>query len=468
MKTIFGAKEYLEKENKKLKNRLEAIEGLCSPFNIECAQVDGKWGVGLKEDGAFMFIDPLDLVSSIYNHECQLYLDGGERIGLFVADCRKQEFCYDWLLTHNVLKKAGHRFYTYSEYQSKIALAINNLYQKIIEGADVVYEFIGEDPVGLCIKQLAIKWALPSAFARLSSEITIDKFIFDSGDDAEKYYIGLSDRVFQSYISDWDNDYDEIRNKLEDYVFSREAKVRLGFDMSDTIIEFQHHSVLKSVEESSGGYGFKYDELCLVSILTYDFGKAPMLKGYCEERSTIRTFYEGLLRVCLAYVKGFDGYVYDVKDLYAYNKAKSPVIEQWLSEEKHNYAAPVRRQTMVDRIWIIYPEYDVCVEEVIPHRIPFDVEDDTFEDVLDSNGNTIVIPGFSAWSKEISGIIVKSENGEVYDFDWEDYHRRGLELARQLRSKLPSNIDIWYKAPFEDKSATIPRPILIIKNPDAD
>lgn len=463
METIFERKEFFDKNYNELANRMEAVEKLCTICNVECAQVNGKWGIGLKVNDSFMLIDPIDLVSSIYKSECWLSLRGEENIGTFIVECRKEEFCYEWLLTHTMLKKAGCRFFTFTEYQSKITEAINKLYQKFLDGSEIVYEPIDADKesVELCVKQLAIKWAQPSNFRRQSSEITVDKFYFNPGKEAEKYFIGLSDRGFQSWITDWDNDYDEIRHRLENYVYRREATIRLGFDMSDTIITFNHKSVLKSVEESFGGYGFRYDDRCLVSIETDDIGKAPVLKGYCEERPTIRTFYEGLLLMCLNYMEDPDGYIYDIRAIDGYNKMKSPIIEQWLKKENRDYNSPIKRQTVVDKIWIINPEYDVCVEEISSDRVLLDVVDDIFEDVVDANGNAIVIPSFSAWAKEISEIIIKSETGKEYTFDWEDYHKRGLELAKQLRSKLPSNIDLWYSAPFEDKSLTIPRPILI-------
>lgn len=464
MKPIYSNNDILDQINNELKNRIEAVKKLCSACNVVCTQVDGKWGVGLKVDDSFMLIDPLALVSSIYKSECSLCLKGEDNIGTFIVECLKQGFCYEWLLGHTGLKKAGRRYFTFTEYQSKITEAVNILYQKILDGSDIAYtpSDVDKESIELCVKQLAIKWILPSNFRRQSSEINVEKFYFTPGDEAEKYQIGLSDRGFQSWISDWDNDYDEIRHRLENYVYGREATIRLGFDMSDTIIKFQHQSILKSIDESLGGYFFKYDELCMVSIETDDVGKAPILKGYCEERPTIRNFYEGLLLMCLKYAEEPDGNIYDIRPIDAYNKVKSPIIEQWLSEENRDYNSPIKRQTIVDTIWIINPDYDICVEEITSDRIPFDVENDVFEDVCDSDGNAIVIPGFSEWSKEIAGIIIKSEAGEEYSFDWEDYHRRGIELAKQLRSKLPSNIDLWYRAPFEDNSGVMCRNTLVL------
>lgn len=463
METIFERKEFFENNNNELITRMEAIEQLCAPCNVECAQVDGKWGVGLKVDDVFFLIDPLDLVSSIYKSECWLYLNDKE-YGQFIVECRQEEFCYEWLMSHTIFKIAARRFYTFIDYQSKITKAINELHRKILDGGEIAYAEIDvcEESVALCVKQLVAKWTFPSNYRLKSSEITLDRFYFYPGEEAEKYFIGLSDRGFQSWITDWDNDYDEIRHQLENYVYCGEATIRLGFDTSDTVIKFKHQSVLKSIEESHSGYGYKYDELCVVSIETDDCGKAPLLKGYCEERPTIRTFYEGLLRTCLNYALSLNGNIYDISALDAYNKMKSPIIEDWLTQKTRDYTVPVKRQTLIEKVWFIDPDYDICIEEISSEGIPIDVYDDTLEDVLDATGSPIVIPGLSDWAEEIVGIIIDAATGKEYTFDWEDYHRRGIELANQLRSKLPTNIDLWYRAPFEDKSSTIPHPILIL------
>ena len=69
---------------------------------------------------------------------------------------------------------------------------------------------------------------------------------------------------------------------------------------------------------------------------------------------------------------------------------------------------------------------------------------------------------FDKWAYEIEAIVIASETGEPYEKDWDDYHRRGLELAKKLREVLPITTDLWYEAPFEDKSGTIPHRMLIL------
>ena len=65
------------------------------------------------------------------------------------------------------------------------------------------------------------------------------------------------------------------------------------------------------------------------------------------------------------------------------------------------------------------------------------------------------------WHQEIRPIIIASETKRDYEKDWDEYHSRGLKLAQQLRKKLSTDFDLWYEAPFEDKSGNIPNAMLI-------
>lgn len=41
-------------------------------------------------------------------------------------------------------------------------------------------------------------------------------------------------------------------------------------------------------------------------------------------------------------------------------------------------------------------------------------------------------------------------------------YERGLKLAHELRKRLSPEIDLWYDAPYEDKSGIINHPMLIL------
>ena len=77
------------------------------------------------------------------------------------------------------------------------------------------------------------------------------------------------------------------------------------------------------------------------------------------------------------------------------------------------------------------------------------------------DGNPIIMPELYEWQKEIEPMVVAFSVGEPYDKDWADYHRRGLYIAHKLRQVLSPDFDLWYEAPLEDRSRTIPQMLLI-------
>ena len=117
------------------------------------------------------------------------------------------------------------------------------------------------------------------------------------------------------------------------------------------------------------------------------------------------------------------------------------------------------------RIIVICPDYDEWGYSPSGDIPPFGIAPDgriDSESIYDKDGNPIVMPELYEWQKEIEPIIVASETGEKYEKDWADYHRRGLEIAHKVRKVLSPEFDLWYEAPFEDKSGTIPRKLLVL------
>lgn len=460
--------EFFKILNQESNNNMTAVEKLCKTFNVICREVeDGKWAVGLSLDDTFLLIDPLALVNSIYRDECVLYLSDVNKAGSFKVECIRQQFCYEWVLSHTQLEIAGRCFYTYSEYQSTITDAVNNLYSIVKRCAASAYDDrnVNEKNLELCHLQLGAKWVLPSSDRSFgkpkSSEIVVEEFQFYPTKGVERCHIGIGNRGFDYAITDWDNDYDSIRHQLECFCYGHDTIIHLHYDTTDWWIKLQHRSILKSVDQLYGGLKFDYDYPVLVSIITNEIGRSPILTGYCEKKKAIRSLYEGLLQMALSYPPQADD-LFDVGCILVYNKIKSPIIENWINGTNLDLVAPKRRQTIIDAVWIINPDFDVCVEEITDTRIPFDVNNDTFTDIDSFKGEAFTVSGFSSWANEIRDVVIASETGKDYNFDWEDYHKRGLILAQKLRTKLPDYIDLWYEAPFEDKSEIIPHPILIM------
>lgn len=147
----------------------------------------------------------------------------------------------------------------------------------------------------------------------------------------------------------------------------------------------------------------------------------------------------------------------------AYNKFKSPIIENVIAGNLRDDSIAETRQCNIKTILTINPDVDQVFidQEGCSYSLDSDglLDDD---DVCDREGKPICMKGMYEWQSEIVPIVIASETGQPYSKDWRDYHERGLKLAHELRNRLSPDIDLWYVAPFEDKSGIIDHPILIL------
>ena len=113
------------------------------------------------------------------------------------------------------------------------------------------------------------------------------------------------------------------------------------------------------------------------------------------------------------------------------------------------------RQVHIKDILTICPDYDFFIMRL--DQIVYG-----YDDLEKLCGQPVQIEGLKEWCQEMAPVVVESAVGRTYPMNWEDYHRRGIELAKQLRKVLPIEYDLWYEAPFEDTSGIVSKPILII------
>ena len=78
------------------------------------------------------------------------------------------------------------------------------------------------------------------------------------------------------------------------------------------------------------------------------------------------------------------------------------------------------------------------------------------------------IPGLQQWcGKYLWQCLVPIESGEVTKeeltktFDWSEFHKKGIEFAKEVKKLLPENVILKYSAPFEDGSNFIKDDMII-------
>ncbi|MGN0206997.1 MAG: hypothetical protein ACI4BC_07115 [Muribaculaceae bacterium] len=356
------------------------------------------------------------------------------------------------------------------EYVSTIYDVVLQLYEAVQAGGELAYDRdISKDSVVSCYKQLQVKCTWPSYIRKTTKDIQVEDFQFDveKGNYGERFTIGIGDRTYSTWFSHWDGNLERIRHQLESYTFEQKAEVKITFDMSETIIKMEGISVINEINKIGEGVGFKYKYYILVTIIPNDFVKQPIFKGYCDREQVLRTLYNGLLRMTLDHpISGNE----DVPDmLNAYNMVKSPILEDYITGKYRDRSEKLCtiRQTMVKHIITIDP--DVAQLFYDEEGVSYEVEKDgTIDFIYDKDGNPIVSKNFLGWHNEINQIVIASETGNPYSMDWEQYHNRGIKLAQELRKILSTDFDLWYNAPFEDKSGIIKNPFLVLEPHDSE
>jgi len=464
---IFEKKSSADESNRRILNKLKAAEKYCSPFQLECSEVNGVWGIWLKEGDDCFLVNPIELTSSIYKDDYYYFINvpkdtvkAAKKGRTFQVDIRNDNQVFEWHFENSAKAPKGRLYFTYDEYLSKIIKAVTELRDVWKEGKKIAYDKFDAqlDGVEMCLQQLNLKHTLPSHNRLMAKDVKLETFRFvpSQNEYCEGYTIGIGKRTYDTFFTHWDSNFEYIRYQLERIAFDKKATVELPFDMSTTVLKLQKTSVLKQINESGDGIGYKYKRYMLVEIEPNEFVHMPILKGYCDEKKTVQTFYEGLLQLALLHPKKAKGIFTDTPSkLVAYNMFKSPIIESYLRNDNYDIKKYAVRQVHVKHILRIEPDYDA---------IMFDENEVAYgmEDIYDKKGNPINLRALESWAKEMRPIIDASAKGENCKKDWANYHRRGIELANKLREKLSTDFDLWYAAPFEDKSGTIPKPMLII------
>ena len=460
METVYMKNDYLEKINNDRINEINAITKSCSEFKIYCEEKDGKYGIWLDTTYALILVDPLILYGSIFKENEELHLTYYQD-GECKSDTRyklhiyREKYAYTWVICCLDVVEYGKRTYRQDDYSNKIKTVLTELYQKWSEGNKVHYEYndVRYEALKMCVDQCQYEQIFPSFFTRRADELTIERFVFNPI-DSEEYEIGIGDRKYTTYITDWCNDPEYVRHQFETIFYCESpAVIELKFDDLPTTITLERKRILDKTETHEEGTGFKYKDFIYVKIVANGFANMPTLVGYCDFKETIRTLYEGLLQMAIRQREHMD----EATTIGSYNKYKSPLIESLISDKPVEYGSKCVhiRENVIEKILIMDPDVDCFMRDTDGFVYSYDELDELC-------GKTVIIPGLRKWEEEIEPIIIESECGKPYTKDWNEYHERGLELARKVREALPKKYDLWYKAPFEDKSGTISKPMLIV------
>lgn len=465
MKPIFEKSELFDTWNKKVKAIHEAQERLCESIPFRISEDDSSAGIVIHLSDSSYYVDVFDLVNSIFkNGDIWLFKTDNDQNGFHIPSS-KEGAIFEWKI--NTLKPTFFKTYRFTlvDYIDAISDCVKHLIQSLKSGKTIKsgYSNIESDNLELCLSQLAKTWTLPSKIKLTTTSVVPETCCFNplNCEFNERIEIGFGDRKYVFWLEHWANSYESIRHDLENIYYKASGSVDIEVDLHTSSVEFETVNILNSVEPCGNGYGFGYKKLIKVTINPLS-KNTPILCGYCESKQCISEIYEGLLLLALNHP--FESNCNDDPSIFTvYNKLKSPIIEAFLTGRRYEDWEVAKRQQIIKEIITIDPNYDYIGE--ISNRSVVEIDSDGLlsEEFIGKDGGRIKMPGLAEWWNEIKPIIIDSETGHPYSKDWADYHHRGLKLMKELRSKLADDIDLWYRAPFEDKLKTITRPILIIE-----
>ena len=455
--SIWTSKAVCDNENDVFKKEIALVERKCTPFLLVCKEHNGKWGVWVFINQTWLLVNPCDLVSSLYEDgESYIVLrDDNVKYDVTVI---KTAYTFVWSIMCAEKSYYEVHYFRFLNYFLRIQNRINYLADMVRDGHSIAYEHIKLEHLDICCKQLQIEALQPSHYRLMASQVVVEQFEFTPCEDDhnERYLIGIGNRSYNTFLTDWDNDYEEIRHQFESLIYSQDAKIALSFDTSETIIHIKRVDVLDEINKEEKGYGFKYKELALVKIIPNDFVYSPIIAGYCDYKATIKTLYEGLLRFALRQPAN--------SRMDMYNRLKSPLIERFIKNNSvYDNKKPSKRQQHIRHILWINPDYDsLGIDLATGFDVTINHLGELDGNFIDKEGKPIVIPELTKWQQEICPIVIASEAGTPYEKDWTEYHSRGIKLVHKLREVLSDDCDIWYSAPFEDKSERIQHKLLIL------
>ena len=426
-------------------------------------------------------VEPYQIFNAIYSKKRYflLYLNEEEYCAnkaTLRADTEIKNDNVIWRISSANKPFVGSNIFALTNYVNDIENVLEELLEVIKRGVPVIYNSkrnfyykynLQSEVSGMCEQIRNTKQMLLLHFPRYRN-VNIEEFSFGFIEEYScdtDYEITLGSRKLRSALSEWSNELERIRYMIEGLVYNRYAEIKICFEDEPTTIFFSESDVRTDDNTFSNDDIYK---ILKVTVVPNSFVKGPILHGYCRREQAVKALYQGLLKLAMRYSKWvdkeweYDFLRWDEYKFVLYNKLKSPIIEDYINKIRVEEYSFRSRQWEIKRIFTISPDCS-SIMLLDDEGCAYPCDEDTLEFCIDKDENyvTINIPGIYQWQQEFECATDFAETTTKDGFDWCDWHKRGIELAKQLRAKLPKSCDLWYGAPYEDKSGTIKEKFLV-------
>ena len=450
------------------------------PFAFRKGGAGNLYGIWLRAFGQDFLLNPPDLFSSLLENDGTMFVKMEKNTNGYtnIHYCFSNGFeCFIldrdqtvWTLTNYILGECKTLQFAKDKYVLRIKDSIYALHEHLANGGDVAHENINCENVSYLLEKFdVVHYVSTNSYKRfLKAMPQVDELSFECKHDIcdLEYKLTVGNFVHESYISDWTQCLSELRRQLEDG-----KKIELYFEDDPTTITITNLSILEGTQEVGTGTCFNWARgYVLLKITPNEFSKDMPYIGICKRQQVLKAIYEGLLNTQQwSDVPNGNEYDYnntwdDISYLTFYNQIKSPLVENKIQGWRYSNGEVERRQVHIKHILTITPDVDFIItdEEGICHDF-WDTDELKICFVDSSEETSIKIDGFQSWLREYQNCTDFTTTETDPSFDYEAWHRRGIELAQKLRDQLPDEIDLWYAYPFEDEERRSMPEILVYK-----
>ena len=434
---------YYEDFQRRVLAEVRAMQSLCSPLPLASYMEDGKLGLWLKHKGWSLLIDPVKLLRTVFLASSVLdveavYKDGVKQEISFSVHVQREQHVYSFTVFQERVPVMSRYYCLLDEYVHYIRQAFDSFYDGYLDDMPLAY-----DPESFCREglwssgsQLSKPWTFPSVNGKRMGEMQIEPFVFDVtkyGSFHVGFGTGPQARTYGYAYFGAECDLDAVRHCLEMYAYTRETEFSMPYDYHYLlVIKLSHERVQEQVHQEDGQCYFSYRDCVRVEIVTDELDHMPVLVGYCDESQTLRTLYEGLLKLAFGQPDEAAAYIGPGK-LTAYRKVKSPVLESLIRDGYYKRSAgPYHcelRHTRIDDVFVYNGTDQLTDLKGAPY---------SFDSVEKMTGVTRLEEKCLAVLHDMDESMTSQARAE--------------KIATMLRDALPKEYDLWMECPADDSS----------------
>lgn len=323
-----------------------------SVFTLKNANDSNKPAIWFKLHGRNVIVYPLELYKTFWCCDEKHYIANGIIANfLILSDIVFGSF-YDNLYGYYRID------FLRDDFIESAKKCLREICQTIIRGEEVYYKKISKQTAKQILQGLDYL-TIPQNCTQIHlDEINIEEFVFKFTEPYSfdtPYIIKIGNRTYESYLSDWTNDFNKIRVEIERVILSYDSfsEVNLHFEDSPDIIRFTHKNICDTKETIS-----------MITIYPNSFIDEPILFGWCKKRQVVRSLYLGL---CIKETDWEDDRFGSWKDfrLATYNKLQSCFIENYIEGIKEDEHISYPRQRYISSVEEMKTDFQNLIQKLL-------------------------------------------------------------------------------------------------------